>query len=56
MRKALHIAGCIVLVLAGVSFAATTSIWPLAWCGGFPLAYAGAYGIYKAIKTKESVA
>lgn len=53
MRKALHIAGCIVLVLAGVSFAATTSIWSLAWCGGFPLAYAGAYGIYKAFKAAK---
>ncbi len=53
MRKALHIAGCVVLMAAGICFAATTCIWSLAWCGGFPLAYAGAYGIYKAIKAAK---
>ena len=53
MRKALHIAGYFLLLAAGICFAATTKVWAFAWCCGFPLAYAGAYGIYKAIKAAK---
>ena len=47
MRRILRIAGYTALIALGVAIAVTVDIWPLVWVVGFPLAYAGALGIYK---------
>lgn len=50
MKRALRIAGCAALIIAGVVLGAVISPWPLVWLIAFPLAYAGALGLYGEIK------
>lgn len=45
MRRWLKVAGCALLALAGLAVAAVIEPWPLVWCVGFPMAYAGAVGV-----------
>lgn len=49
MKRVLRIAGCSLLVLAGLAITAVIKPWPLVWCIGFPVAYAGALGILSEI-------
>ncbi len=50
MKRALKIYGCSLLVLSGLAITAVIKPWPLVWCIGFPIAYAGALGIMKEFK------
>ena len=54
MRRALRIAGCVLLVLGGVALGAVVRPWPFVWCVGFPLAYAGVLGIWSEIKGDDT--
>lgn len=54
MKRALRIAGCAALIIAGVVLGAVISPWPLVWLVAFPLAYAGALGLYSEIRKKPS--
>ncbi len=47
MRRALRMAGCALLALGGLAVAAVIEPWPLVWCVGFPMVYAGAIGVIK---------
>lgn len=54
MRRALRIAGCVLLVLGGMALGAVVRPWPLVWCVGFPLVYAGALGVWSEIKSDDT--
>lgn len=54
MRRGLYIAGCVLLVLGGLAVAAVAEPWPLVWCAGFPMAYAGALGIISEINKNRA--
>lgn len=49
MKRALRIAGYLVLVIAGVVAGAVVEPWPLVWLVCFPVAYAGGLGLYENI-------
>ncbi len=53
MRRGLKVSGCALLALAGLAVAAVIEPWPLVWCVGFPMVYAGAIGILSEIDIKH---
>ncbi len=53
MRRWLKVSGCALLALAGLAVAAVIEPWPLVWCVGFPMAYAGVMGILSETEIKH---
>lgn len=54
MKRIFRISGCTVLVIAGVVLGAVIEPWPLVWLCCYPIAYAGALGLYNEIMKKPS--
>lgn len=53
MRRWLKVSGCSLLTLAGLAVSAVIEPWPLVWCVGFPMAYAGAMGVLSEMDVKH---
>lgn len=54
MKRMLTIVGCSALIIAGLAVTTLVECWVFVWTIGFPLAYAGLFGIMKVTQSRAS--